>query len=283
MMGRTIAATLLACCVNNVVAQNRPTHETLQYTSPAGVKYYSQVDTGSVARAEAAVKRNPYNVDSLIALGIAQAGPRMMREAVGTFTKAILLAPTNAVGFRWRGHRYLSVRRVDSALVDLKKAVKLDSTIYGGWYHLGIAHFLRGEFAAAAAAFGTGRPYAPNDDEYIGSTDWWWMAAMRAGQPATALRALQTMRDSLKVDHATAYMRRIQLYKGLIQPTQVITPADSSDVDVATLAFGLGNWYLIKGDTAKAKESFHRSIAGSGWPAFGFMASEQELKRLERR
>ena len=278
---KRIALALVA--IPTALAAQARTRETLQYTSPAGVKYYSQVDTGSVARAEAAVKRNPYNVDTLIALGVAQAGPRMMAEAVVTFTKVIQLAPNSAVGYRWRGHRYLSVRKVDSALVDLNKAVKLDSTIYGGWYHLGVAHFLRGEFAAAAAAFGTGRRYAPDDGEYIGCTDWWWMSAMRAGQSATALQALQTMRDSLTVGHATAYMQRIRLYKGQIQPTEVFTPADTESVQVATLSFGLGNWYLVKGDTAKAKENFRRSVASGGWPGFGFMASEQELKRLEHR
>src|SRR6185295_19865510 len=153
-------------------------------------------------RTEAAAKRNPYNADTLIALGLAQADRWQMREAIRSFSKALEFSPTNAVAFRWRGHRYLSVRQLDSAYADLNRAIKLDSTIYGGWYHLGIVKFLRGDFAGAAAAFGTARPYAPNDDEYVGSTDWWWMSAMRAGHPATALRALETMKtDSLKLDH----------------------------------------------------------------------------------
>jgi hypothetical protein len=51
-------------------------------------------------------------------------------------------------------------------------------------------------------------------------------------------------------------------------------------VQVATLAYGLGNWYLLRGDTAQARRWFERSIQSGGWPAFGFIVSEVELRRL---
>jgi hypothetical protein len=51
-------------------------------------------------------------------------------------------------------------------------------------------------------------------------------------------------------------------------------------VQVATLSYGVGNWYLVRGDIAKARPWFERSVATSGWPAFGFIASEAELRRL---
>ena len=73
---------------------------------------------------------------------------------------------------------------------------------------------------------------------------------------------------------------RLKLYRGEIGPDAVITKADTSDVQVATLSYGLGNWYLVRGDTATAKTWFQRSIASGGWPAFGFIVSEVELKRL---
>ena len=78
-----------------------------------------------------------------------------------------------------------------------------------------------------------------------------------------------------------AYTRRLQLYRGEIGPEKVITPADTDDVQIATLAYGLGNWYLVKGDKAKARESFERSVStAGGWPGFGFIVSEVELRRL---
>jgi hypothetical protein len=37
---------------------------------------------------------------------------------------------------------------------------------------------------------------------------------------------------------------------------------------------------LLRGDTASAKQWFERSVRSGGWPAFGFIAAEAELKRL---
>jgi hypothetical protein len=87
--------------------------------------------------------------------------------------------------------------------------------------------------------------------------------------------------DSLPVTNA--YARRLKLYRGEIGPDAVLTAADTGDVDVATLAFGLGNWYMVKGDSVRARELFRRSIASGGWPAFGFIASEVELERSSKR
>ena len=78
-----------------------------------------------------------------------------------------------------------------------------------------------------------------------------------------------------------AYAKRLRMYRGEITPEQLFAPSDTSDVDVATLSYGLGNWYMVKGDTAKARAAFQRSIASGGWPAFGFIVSEQELRRLK--
>ena len=85
--------------------------------------------------------------------------------------------------------------------------------------------------------------------------------------------------DSLPVDNA--YARRLKLYRGEMGPDAVITPADTADVQAATLAYGLGNWYLVRGDTAKAKSYFERSVKSGGWPGFGFIVSEVELRRLK--
>ena len=85
--------------------------------------------------------------------------------------------------------------------------------------------------------------------------------------------------DSLPT--TAAYGKRLKLYRGEIGPDALFAPSDTGDVDVATLAYGLGNWYLLKGDTARARAQFERSVKSGGWPAFGFIASEAELARLK--
>jgi Flp pilus assembly protein TadD len=271
----SIAAALL---VTGAAATTPADGQSVQYRSPAGVEYRAQRDTGTIARAESALAADPRNVDLIIALGVAQSGARQFREAIETFTRGLAIAPTNAMLYRWRGHRYLTTRQFDRALADLTKGNRLDSTNYGIWYHLGIVRFARGDFRGAADAFAHAQPHAPEAGELAGSTDWLWMSLSRAGRSTEAQAMLNGHPDSLPVSNA--YSQRLRLYRGEIGPDAVITAADTSDIQVATLSYGLGNWYLVRGDTVRAREYFKRSVASGGWPAFGFIISEIELKRL---
>ena len=255
--------------------------QTVQYRSPAGVAYKAQQDTGLIPRADSALAADPRNVDKIIALGVAQSGSRHFREAIRTFTHGLAIAPNEPMLYRWRGHRYLSVREFDKAMADLNRGFALDSTNYGVLYHLGIVHFVRGNFAGAADAFARAQRRAPEGGELAGSTDWLWMSLMRAGRAADARAMLARRPDSLPATNA--YARRLMLYRGQIGPDSLFTPSDTSDIQVATLSYGLGNWYLVRGDTAHARQWFQRSIASGGWPAFGFIVSEAELRRLRRR
>ena len=252
--------------------------QSVQYRSPAGVEYRSQPDTGAIARAEAALAAEPRNVARYIALGTAQSGARQFREAIQTFTRGLAIAPNDPMLYRWRGHRYLSVRELDRAMSDLTRGFQLDSANYGILYHLGIVRYARGDFAGAADAFARAQRRAPDAGELAGSTDWLWMSLMRAGRAAEARAMLDRRPDSLATTNA--YARRLRLYRGELAADSVITPSDTADVQSATLSYGLGNWYLVRGDTARAREWFDRSIRSGGWPAFGFIISEVELRRV---
>ena len=251
--------------------------QSVQYRSPEGVEYRSLPDTDAVKNARTALEANPRNIARIIDLGVAQSGARQFREAIATFTRGLEIEPNNALLLRWRGHRYLSVREFDRAFADLTRGAAIDGTIYGIWYHLGIVQYLRGNFADAAASFAKAQPIAPDAGELAGSTDWLWMSLSRAGRGAEAKAMLDRRPDSKPVTNA--YTRRLQLYRGEIGPDAVVTPADTDDVQVATLAYGLGNWYLLRGDSAQARRWFERSIQSGGWPGFGFIVSEVELRR----
>ncbi len=252
----------------------------VQYTSPAGVQYRSLPDTEAVTKALAAHVAEPRNVARIIDLGVAQSGARQFREAIATFTKGLEIEPNNALLLRWRGHRYLSVREFDRAQADLTRGADIDPSIYGLWYHLGIVQFARGDFAAAAASFERAQPIAPDPGELAGSTDWLWMSLSRAGRHADAKVMLDRKPESRLPPIDNAYTRRLKLYRGDIGPDAVITASDTDEVQVATLAYGLGVWHLVKGDKAQAKAAFERSVRSTGgWPGFGFILSEVELQR----
>ena len=276
---RTCLALIIGGAIS--LSANQVSAQAVQYKSPAGVEYRSLPDTDAIKTARAALAADPKNVARIIELGVAESGARQFREAIATFTRGLEIEPNNALLLRWRGHRYLSVREFDRARADLTRGAKLDPTIYGIWYHLGVLQFLRGAFAAAAESFAKAQPIAPDAGELAGSTDWLWMSLSRAGRGPEAKAMLDRRPDNKPINNA--YTRRLQLYRGEIGPDAVLTAADTDDVQVATLAYGLGNWYLVKGDTAQARTWFERSVqASGGWPAFGFMASEAELRRLPR-
>ena len=244
----------------------------VQYRSPTGVEYRALPDTDAIKSARAAVAADPKNITRIIDLGIAESGARQFREAIATFTRGLEIEPNNALLLRWRGHRYLSVREFDRAFADLTRGAALDPAIYGIWYHLGVIQYIRGDFSAAAESFAKAQPIAPDAGELAGSTDWLWMSLSRAGRAADAKAMLDRRPDNKPVTNA--YTRRLQLYRGEIGPESVVTAADTDELQVATLAYGLGNWHLVRGDKAQARTWFERSIQSGGWPAFGFIASE---------
>lgn len=278
----TVAAGISAACVLSALAcVGAPADgRSMQYRSPAGIEYFAQADTGPIARASAALDADPKNIDRVIALGIAQSGARQYREAIQTFTLGIALAPDNAMLYRWRGHRNLSVREFDSANADLTHGLELDSTNYGILFHLGVLRYSQGKFDEAAALFAKAQPRAPDGGELAGSTDWLWMSLARAGHIDEANAMLATHPDTLPAPPGYAYVTRLKLYRGELTPETLFSPTDTADIQIATLNYGLGSWYMVHGDTVNATAAFKRAVQSGGWPGFGFIVSEAELKRL---
>lgn len=277
MCNEVTRVSLLCATLFAVPLASRAHGQSVQYVAGA-TQYRAMADTGPVSRAQAAVARDPRNVALLIQLGIAQSGARQFRQAITTFSRALELEPDNAMLYRWRGHRFLSVREYDRAIADFTRGLARDSANYGIWYHLGVWRFVHGDFVAAAVAFARAQRIAPDAAELAGSVDWRWMSLARAGQLTRADSLLRARPDSMSATNA--YSQRLRLYRGEIGPEAVITSSDTGDVAVATLSYGIGNWHLVRGDTATARNWFERAVRSGGWPAFGFMAAEAELRRL---
>ena len=254
--------------------------QSVQYRSPAGVEYRSLPDTEAVTKAQAALAADPRNVARIIDLGVAQSGARQFREAIATFTRGSRSSRTTRCCCDGAGIGICrSVNSIGPWPIS-RAAAGIDSTIYGIWYHLGIVQYVRGEFAAAAASFAKAQPIAPDPGELAGSTDWLWMSLSRAGRGAEAKAMLDRRPESRLPPVTNAYTRRLQLYRGEIGPDAVVTPADTDEVQVATLAYGLGNWYLVRGDKAQARDWFERSVQSGGWPGFGFIRLRSGTGRL---
>jgi tetratricopeptide (TPR) repeat protein len=265
-----------------------------EIVSLLGVKYYAKADvTGDIAKAESQLAADPKNVELLLAVGRAQAAAWRYHDAIATYTRALETAPADARLYRQRGHRYISVRRFDAAVADLKRAALLNDRDFDIWYHLGLAHYLRGEFTEALAAYQKCHDVAQRDriaaadkegrdDKLIAISDWLYMTYRRLNRPADAAKILEPITPESKVKENKSYFKRLLFYKGLTNEEELIKPKepkDFTDSELATVGYGLGNWHLYNGNRAKAEEHFRRIVSGKFWPAFGFIAAEVELAR----
>lgn len=254
-----------------------------EITSLLGVKFFAQPDAkGEVAAAEQKLAADPKNLELLIALGRAQANVWRYREAIATYTRGLASAPGNALLYRHRGHRFITIRQFKQAATDLERAAKLNDHDFDIWYHLGLAYYLQGQFDKASKAYEQCRAVAEKegkDDSIIAVSDWLYMTYRRAGKTAAAQQVLERITPTMNVKENKSYFDRLLFYKGLKTEADLINVEKATDLEIATVGYGLGNWHLYNGNHAKAEEFFRKITAGKYWPAFGFIAAEAELAR----
>ncbi len=228
------------------------------------------------------------------------------QQAIDVFTQGIEKYPTSAKLYRHRGHRFISLRLFDRAIEDLHKANSLipgfpfeiepdgtpnkinqplSSTQFNIRYHLGLAHYLKGDFLNARQAFIECLKTSNNPDLLVACVDWMYMIYRRQGQELDAQSILGNITDTMTIIENDSYFKRCQMYQGKISPDSLlqVDPGEAdADLKWATQGYGVGNWYLYNGDSAKAKEVFEKVVAGKYFAAFGFIAAEAELARWKK-
>ena len=254
-----------------------------------------------LAKAQADYDRDPSSAEAAIWLGRRLAYLGRFRDAIDAYTTGIARHPAEARLYRHRGHRYITVRKFDEAIADLKRAATLvagtpdeiepdgapnkagipRSTLQSNiWYHLGLAQYLRGDFAAALASYREGMKVSRvNDDMLVATSDWLYMTLRRLKRDAEARQVLDPIKEQMDVLENGAYHARLLMYKGLRTPESVLNLNTADDIQMATQGYGVGHWYLVNGDKGKAKAIYDRVVAGKAWAAFGFIAAEADLKR----
>ncbi|WP_339695096.1 tetratricopeptide repeat protein [uncultured Roseivirga sp.] len=224
-------------------------------------------------------------------------------KAIGVFSDGIKQFPNSYKLYRHRGHRYISTRQFEKAEADYKKAfelmdkekievepdgapnsmnIPLSNTQFNILYHYGLALYLQGKFEEATEIYKECLKYSVNDDLLVATTDWLYMSLMREGKAEEATAVLEPIHSEMTIIENDSYYKRIMMYKGELAKEELLR-TDQMDValSLATQGYGMGNWYLYNGDTAKAKEIFQKVIDTGNWPAFGYVAAEVDLHKLK--
>lgn len=256
-----------------------------------------------LAAARASLDKAPTDPDSIIWVARRLGYLGRFRESIATYTKGIEQHPDNPWMYRHRGHRYISVRELDNAIADLEKATQMVAgkpdevepdgqpnaqnrpigTLHSNIaYHLGLAYYLKGDYAKAIPIYEKELANANNDDRRVSTGHWLYMSLRRSGKDAEAKKVLTQFRKDMDIVENQSYHNLMLLYKGELPADSVLSPtAQISSSAAGAIAYGVGNWHQYNGRQAEA-EAVYRRIMGSGqWASFGYIAAEAELARMK--
>jgi 4-amino-4-deoxy-L-arabinose transferase-like glycosyltransferase/tetratricopeptide (TPR) repeat protein len=256
-----------------------------------------------LSEARVDLRRRDYDETSLIWVGRRTAYLGRYREAVAMFTYGLSLHPESHKLRRHRGHRFITLRRLDDAVRDLEEAaariaelpdevepdglpnpqgVPRSTSHTNIWYHLGLAHYLSGDLAAAERCYARCLGLAGNDDMDVAARHWLYMILRRRGRAADAERLLAPVREQMEIFENESYHRLLLMYQGREDPERLLADAlAGGGLDAATVGYGVGNWYRYTGRPSRAREIYRAVLAGPTWAAFGYIAAEAELSRGE--
>jgi tetratricopeptide (TPR) repeat protein len=258
------------------------------------------------AEAERALARAPEDADSLIWMGRRTAYLGRYREAIDVYTRALAIHPDDARIYRHRGHRYLTVRELDRAIADFERAADLVEGIpdeiepdglpnainqplstlqFNIWYHLALAHYVRGDLEQALEAQRRCLEVSGNPDLLVATSYWLYMTLVRTGRESEAAELLEGIAADMEIIENDAYHQLLLLFKGERTVEDLAGPSgDAATLQSTTTAYGVGAWHLLEGRTAEAHATWERIIEGRNqWPAFGYLAAEGELARAAAR
>jgi len=270
--------------------------------APVPAPEFVHAQEALLAEALAARAAAPDDPEPWIWVGRRQAYLGLWSEALATYGEALELFPRDARFLRHRGHRLITLRRLDDAVADLSRAAEMTagrpdevepdglpnaagiatSTLLTNiWYHLGLAHYLRGDFTPAAAAYGRCRDLAGNPDMLVAASYWLYLSERRAGEEARAAATLASIGPDLELIENDGYYELLRTYAGGGEGAELLAAAaaDRTAVAYPTTAYGLAVWHLINGRRQKAQEILAEVIAAPAVTAFGYIAAEAELAR----
>ena len=298
-----IAGLLLLQCA--IAAQQKPEATSLlgrPLVPPAPTEQARATLEANLTKAQEAYKANPADPDAIIWLGRRLAYLGRYRDAIATFSEGIQKHPKDARMYRHRGHRYITVRELDRATADLTRAAELvserpdeiepdgapnarnipTSTLNTNvYYHLGLAHYLRGQFEPALKAYRECERFSKNPDMLVATTHWLYMTLRRLDRVGEARQVLEPISAKMDIIENTSYHRLLMLYKGEEKPDALMASLTDGSLDAVTIGYGVGNYHFYNDRKDQAMTVF-RSIVekqATQWPAFGYIAAEAELAR----
>jgi tetratricopeptide (TPR) repeat protein len=264
------------------------------YPSPPSEKLKSNLE-----QATKKFESDPNDADNIVWYGRRTAYTGDYREAIRIYTKGIEQFPDDARFYRHRGHRYISIREFDRAILDFEQAatlirgkkdriepdgipnarnIPLTSLHRNIWYHLGLAFYLENDLENALTIFRKGADASANDDSTVSTAHWLYMILRRLGREDDAKELLQPIHPDMDIIDNMAYHQLCLFYKGEL-PLESLTNPQFDNISNDAVAYGIGNWFLYNDDRDKAKSVYEKILKNKSWASFGYIAAEADFVR----
>lgn len=266
--------------------------------------YRPPVDPEQIASYDEAIdaieKKSARSEDDYIELGFLYIAGNRFRDAIDAYTRGLEDHPDSFKLRRHRGHRYINVRELEKAIVDLNEAVELmgdtssdvmEYRLDGSpnatyehwvWYHVGLYHYLNENYGEAAEAYQKCIDTAINNTNLVGASDWLYNTFQKAGDPESAARVVAAISPDIETDRNHVYFQRVMLYKGMAQPGDILDidkpEADWNGRDI-TIGYGVANWYKYNGDEETADKIYRAILQSPYWSAWAYVVTDRENAR----
>jgi tetratricopeptide (TPR) repeat protein len=252
--------------------------------------------------AQADYDRDPHSEEAIIWLGRRLAYLGRYKDAIDVFANGLAIHPESVRLLRHRGHRYITVRHLDLAIEDLQRAAELvetrnlddevepdgqpnrlniptSTTQTNIYYHLGLALYLKANFADAEIAYRQCLDRCTNDDMRVATTYWLMLTLLCQGKDKETDALLATIPKDVSVIENVSYHRLLLLFKGELSQDELQMDAEADpSIDRATIGYGLAMHGKLRKHEDPAAD-LAELMENSNWAAFGYIAAETEPQR----
>ncbi|MBL8862558.1 MAG: hypothetical protein JNK02_11170 [Planctomycetes bacterium] len=249
-----------------------------------------------LAEAEARLAREPASEEAAVWVGRRLGYLGRYEEAIAAFTRGLEHHPDSAWLHRFRGHRWITLRRFDRAIADLERArvlaaarpdevepdgqpnaagVPIGTLRSNIAYHLGLALFLSGDLTRAADVYLAALPLArANDDRYVSHLFWTWIVLVELGRREEALRLLEPVRPDMRLLENEDYHAALLHFRGDLSRDALLAGHEPGTIAFATRAHAAARLAALEGEQDVAREYYAQIVFGGPLAAFSVIAAE---------
>jgi lipoprotein NlpI len=196
-------------------------------------------------------------------------GKRKYTSAVASFTRCLKLEPNSTEALDGRGNAHFMLGKFNESIADFDRVIELRPEQANGHWRRGISLYYAGKYEEGKKQF---EGYEKVDTNDVENAVWHFLCAARKDGVKKARKSLL----KIGTDRRVPMMQVYELFKGTIEPADVLTAAkagDLSDDQRKPMLFYahlyLGLYHDVLGEKKKAAE--HLALAAGKYKIGHYM------------